>query len=135
MYEDYPYTPEQIARIYDDIKERMRTRFEWRTQFAGHFVAWLLIAVVGGIASGLYVEMGFWAIAALLWTAGLAVHGANVALAEARERATDREMTRYGLRQADAAAFARRKNDEAAAERLRLVQISDDGELVDVDGV
>ena len=67
--------------------------------------------------------MGFFAFLSIAWLTGLGVHTINFAMTELRERALRAELDRAGYYQRAGKA----KREE------RLVRLSDDGEIVDVD--
>lgn len=119
-------------RLYQHVVKRIERRYEARTQLAAHFIAFVALGIVGLFV----IPHGQWWVAVMgVWLAGLLVHAINVGFAELRDRAIERELERAGVY----ASAKRKRDDEVSttherAEAMRLVHLSDDGELVDVAG-
>jgi len=122
---DFYGDPYREKDIYQEIKQRIDALYRNRTQYFGHLTAFLILNIGGWVLiSGSDASMGFFAFLSIAWLTGLGVHTINFAMTELRERALREELDRAGYYQRAGKA----KRDE------RLVRLSDDGEIVDVDG-
>jgi len=126
--------PDQLA-IYKDIKKRVHQRFEWRTQFAGHLIAFLAFVVASPFVfnqySGIFqFETAF--LVGALWFGGLMIHAVNVAFAELRDRALQNELEKAGIFPG-MIRDEKAKHDNQYTGEERLVRLTEDGELIDAD--
>lgn len=122
---------DDIRTIYNDIRQRVKKRYDKRKEFFGHFVSFLL---VNGFLWTVLLPIqdfgdGFWgvfgAVVTVGWTVGLFVHMLDWVSEEMVDRAVEQEMERAGFH--SIYQYEKAKRDE------RLVRLSDDGELVDYD--
>lgn len=111
-------------KAYRRIVKRVEKRFEVRTQFVGHVIAFIVAVFIG---TQILPNVLFWRIVFAAWLMGVAVHGVNVLFFELRERAIDRALEQAGLVDP-----GKLKNHDT--QTARLVHLSEDGELQDVDG-
>lgn len=136
MSQDHrPPEPIDVNAIYQDVKERVEKRFEWRTQLAGHTIAYLVFLFAGSklfiYDTGLLSTEAY-PIAALIWLGGLMIHMINVVMAEFRERALQRELEQAGI-YPGMLQREKTKHDAQFDGNERLVRLTDEGELVDID--
>lgn len=116
-------TPEQREAylIEEEIRKRIRQRYEERSGFFIHLAAFIVFGLVGTLLLGRVlgtlplVIMGFWAI-------GLVAHGISYLTFEMSERAIQREIERE--REARYYAYG------AKPKREDLYVLSEDGEIV-----
>ena len=113
-------------KIYEDIIKRVKKRFDRRKEYFSHAVAYLAAM---GMMWFVWLEpsdfmKGFGILGAIItvpWTIGILVHSVQWLFDELQERAIDRQLTHAGID----TAYVKAKREE------RLVQLSDDGELID----
>lgn len=117
---------------YDMIRERVEKRFEERTEWVSHLIAYVFINL------GFHIFFGWGSTVAMIitifWGMGLAIHTAQtfmeMILTQAKERAIQREieLERY-RKEGRIPSFAdKRKNED----KFKNLRIGYDGELVDV---
>lgn len=122
---------DEIRSIYNDIRKRVKKRYDKRKEFFGHFISYLLVnsflwtAFFAPNEFGSGLGGGVGALVTVGWTVGLFVHMLDWLSEEMVERAVEREMERAGF--TSLYQYEKAKRDE------RLVRLSDDGELLDYD--
>ena len=107
---------------YNRIIKRVEKRFEVRTQFVGHLVGFIALLIAGLL---ILPNIQFWYLIYGAWFAGLMVHATNTLFFELRERAIDQQLALAGL--IDPGKLKR------GTDQARLVRLSEDGELEEVD--
>ncbi len=110
---------DEISRLYKEIRKQVQERYEARGQFLGHAVTFAL--VVNFVYPTIFGRQ-FPSLLLGLWTLGLSIHAVNWLLYELRERAVQREFDRV----------LEQRGGKAKLDQ-RLVRLSNDGELLDVD--
>lgn len=114
---------------YEEIRTRITRRYNNRTEFLSHLVAYV---VINGLLWGLLSPGGFFftlsAIFSGLWGTGLAIHGLQFVMKEAQENAIEKEINRER---------AWRRNREEIPERevkrkRERLTLNHDGELMDI---
>lgn len=127
-------TPEEFQQLYGEIARRVENRYGRRAEILTHVIVYLFAMAVFWLL--LYDSSWFSAGGALdtiamalsvLWTMGLMIHFIQWVFNELRDRAIQRELERAGLVTGYRQLMQKAKRDE------RLVRLSDDGELVDID--
>lgn len=120
---------DDIRRVYEDIRKRIKKRYDKRKEFFGHFLSylfvnamiWLVLLEPSQFGDGVWGIGG--ALVTVGWTIGIFFHAADWLSEELVEQAVEREMERAGYR--SVYQYEKAKRDE------RLVRLSDDGEIVD----
>lgn len=128
--------PDEARRLYEAIRKNVEKRYEVRTAFFGNLASFLLLNFlfwflwVGPDATLRLSAFQVHWLAAFIsagWAIGLAVQFINWIFTEMRENAIRRELERFGIPLA-------LPYDEIAAEKdKRLVRLTEDGELEEVD--
>lgn len=131
-----PSPPESLDlnAIYQDVKERVEKRFQWRAELGGHIIGYIGFLFVGTLFfsenSGIR-STEVYPIIALIWLGGLMIHVMNVMMFELRERALQRELENAGIYPGMIQREKAKHNTQFGGNE-RLVRLTEDGELVDV---
>lgn len=111
-----------------EIRKRITRRYENRTQFFGNLVSFMIF---NAILWSVFQPQAFWAVVAAIitggWFLGLSIHLVNFWMTEARERAIEKAIEREREWRGGYI-----PEGELKLKRERLIEISDDGELVEV---
>lgn len=114
---------------YDEIRKRVKRRYDNRAEFLSHLVAfiivnglgwWFIVRPMGGIVFTLA------ALVSGLWGLGVVIHGIQFLTKELQERAIEREI---GREREWRSGFASEPDMKRKRDRLTL---SDDGEVLEV---
>jgi hypothetical protein len=123
-------------QLYEAIRKNIEKRFEFRTQFFGNLVSFMIFVFlvwVIWLGPSMYAFRTYW-FAALItgaWAIGVFTHFINWVFFELRENAIRREMDRFGLRPVLPQIEAEKAKRESV-QRERLVRLTEDGELEEV---
>ena len=123
---------------YKKIRDQVQERFNKRTEFAMHFVAYVFVnmALYLGLAKLIGLNAPIPLLISLLWGAGLLMHGIQVAFEtgiwiKAQERAIQREVElALYYKEGRVPSFVKKRKNE---EKFSHLRIGYDGELVAVD--
>ncbi len=113
-------------KIYEDIINRVKKRYDRRKEYFSHAVAYLAAM---GMMWFVWLDpsdfmKGFGVLGAIItvpWTIGILIHSVQWLFDELQERAVNVQLARAGIN----TAYVKAKREE------RLVRLSDDGELID----
>jgi hypothetical protein len=124
---------EQI-QIFRELEKRIKQRYGRRTEFLSHLIAFVIgIPVMWLIILTWLPDLAFWDIVGAIvtggWTMGFLIHLVQVLGQEMEDRAITNEMERLGL----LAASKRKRDNEQQNGAERLVRLSDDGEIIDLE--
>lgn len=123
--------------IYEAIREDIEKRFVFRTQFFGHLVSFLIFTIliwhfwIGPGSPDSQTLRRHWlaTFTTGAWAMGVFIHFINWMFFEMRENAIQREMRRYRLSQ-----IKTEKTKRKFIQGERLVRLTEDGELEEVNG-
>lgn len=110
---------DEISQLYKEIRQQVQERYEARSQFLGHAVAFFVVVT---FAYPTVFGRSFPSLFLGLWSLGLSIHAVNWVLYELRERAIQREFNR----------IMEQRGGKVKLDQ-RLVRLSNDGELIELE--
>lgn len=132
------YDSEHARAIYDDITRRIESLYKERAEFFGHLAFFLVGMFFIWFVWLDYNEIGirgaanFVATISVVWFLGLITHFVQWVFSEYKERAVQRELERVGLTRYYEFGTDQ-LTDKVKNEDVRLVRLSEDGELIGLD--
>ena len=117
---------EDFDLIYNDIKRRVDKLFAARTQYFGHLIAFLaaMLFAWGFVIWFSSVPFSLLMLITCIWGMGIGIHTVNWIMFEMREKVLRSELEKAGYYD----------RETAKLKRDRMVQLSDDGEIIDFYG-
>lgn len=117
---------DEKERIYNDIRKRIRRKYENRKEFISHvagylfamFFMWFIISSPYDFLNTHDLGTNIARIISGMWTIGILIHGVQFMMDEMRENAINRELERHEMFR------GKLKNEE------RAYRLQDDGEII-----